>query len=298
MAAITRHFSKQRLAEPGIQTLTIDDVPRLRLRHPDHERLVIDQVASHPGRSVWLPDTLEHLIVSPWRHRAEIANVEDIDATAHAEDLMRAAADRCAAMGDALFITIDLEETRPSSFYTASGLERVEQIITYDFPRFGRRAPVSSRLRVIEADPRDPEHLKALREIDHRAFPWLWWNSDEEFLHYRTVPGVRIGLGLLEERPVSYFGVTAFSGWGHVDRIAVDPKLQGKGLGRATLSAATELLFSLGAQRVGLSTQSTNILSQHLYESFGFLRTPSHDYSLFGRLLPSHPDYPMVAGSR
>lgn len=298
MAVITRMPGEPLTPAPNVATLTAADVPRLRLRHAHHEREVIDQVEAFPGRSVWIPETLEYLVVTPWRHRYEIAHVEDMEAARHAEALTTAAAERCANAGDALFLTLDILETRPDSFYEASGLQCIEEILTYDLPRHGRAVSAAPALRVIEADPRDPEHLTELRRLDHAAFPWLWQNSDDEFRHYRGVPGVRIGIGMMGGRAVSYFGVTAFSGWGHLDRIAVDPSLQGRGVGRETLARATEVLFSLGAQRVGLSTQSTNTISQRLYESYGFHRTPAHDYRLYGRLLPAHPDFPETVPTR
>jgi hypothetical protein len=44
-------------------------------------------------------------------------------------------------------------------------------------------------------------------------------------------------------------------------------------------------LAAAGAKRVGLSTQARNMRSRRLYEAYGFHRSPSHDYSVFGRWL-------------
>jgi len=81
---------------------------------------------------------------------------------------------------------------------------------------------------------------------------------------------------------VAYFGVTLFPDWGHLDRVAVVPEHQGRGLGLETLGLAVDTMRRRGARRVGLSTQRTNVRSQRLYERFGFQRTPDHDYRLFG----------------
>jgi ribosomal protein S18 acetylase RimI-like enzyme len=93
---------------------------------------------------------------------------------------------------------------------------------------------------------------------------------------------VEIYLGLIDGIPVSYVGITTFPSWGHLDRIAVDPDLQGKGYGRFALAFAVETLLARGARKVGLSTQSTNERSQRLYLKYGFRRTNDHDYDLWG----------------
>ena len=130
--------------------------------------------------------------------------------------------------------------------------------------------------------PADDEAMADLLRIDHAAFPWLWRNSVEEFAAYVRTPGVRLALGRDGARAVAYIGATSYAGWGHLDRIAVAPEAQGRGFGREALAAAIDLLTADGARRVALSTQRANERSQRLYERFGFRRSPSHDYRLYG----------------
>jgi ribosomal protein S18 acetylase RimI-like enzyme len=59
--------------------------------------------------------------------------------------------------------------------------------------------------------------------------------------------------------------------------------LQGRGLGKAALDWAVMSLARSGAKRVGLSTQARNMRSRQLYESYGFRRSPSHDYKIYAR---------------
>ncbi|HYY85431.1 MAG TPA: hypothetical protein VE686_13140, partial [Beijerinckiaceae bacterium] len=58
----------------------------------------------HPGRSVWVPSTLEYVLIGPWRNRPEIASIEDLVAVRHFEELLRAAVERCADLGDELML--------------------------------------------------------------------------------------------------------------------------------------------------------------------------------------------------
>jgi ribosomal protein S18 acetylase RimI-like enzyme len=124
--------------------------------------------------------------------------------------------------------------------------------------------------------------LADLVRIDHAAFPWLWWNSPEEFVAYGGTPGVQLFVGRLAGRVVAYVGLTHYLGWGHLDRIAVEPAAQGQGLGGQALAFAIGVLLRSGARRVGLSTQRRNVRSQRLYERFGFRRSPGYDYRLYG----------------
>src|SRR5688500_378034 len=101
------------------RTLTDATVESLRLnwqakiRTEDVRRILY----SYPGRSVWLPETLEFAVVAPWRHRSEVANIRHLVAVRHPELLIEAAVERCAAARAELVISIELEEVRRPAFY-------------------------------------------------------------------------------------------------------------------------------------------------------------------------------------
>ena len=240
-----------------------------------------------PGLSVWDPESLEYAIAGPWRNRTDIVNVAEIAAVRDAESLVSALVERSHAVGVELVLTLEIDERRSPAFFARCGFEHVEQVITYDIDR--RDAPKFERSRnlvFIPVDVRDASILASLGEIDRAAFPWLWWNSDEEVQIYADSPGVEMYVALADGEPVAYTGFTVFPGWGHLDRIAVRPDLQGSGYGAATLAFTVETLFHRGSRRVGLSTQATNHRSRRLYERFGFRRTPGHDYDLYGSTRP------------
>ncbi|HEX3721995.1 MAG TPA: GNAT family N-acetyltransferase, partial [Nitrolancea sp.] len=171
-----------------------------------------------------------------------------------------------------------------NAFYLSAGYELIEEIVIYELSKFGADTVQPGSLQFEPVDLRAPGTFQQLLTLDHRSFPWLWWNSREEFTNYAESFGVNIYLGRdQDKRPVSYLGITRFRNWGHLDRIAVDPELQGKGYGWETLDWAVRSLLQSGARRIGLSTQARNIRSRRLYERYGFQRVPAQDYALFGQ---------------
>jgi ribosomal protein S18 acetylase RimI-like enzyme len=125
--------------------------------------------------------------------------------------------------------------------------------------------------------------------VDHASFPWLWWNDLPELSYYTNQPDVAVYLIYLNHtQPVGYFGYTIYDEWGHLDRLAVVPGMQGKHIGAFMLSFAIKDMAQRGAKRVTLSTQDNNYQSQKLYEGFGFQRVRNLEYSLIGKMLGEH----------
>ncbi|MCC2629622.1 MAG: GCN5-related N-acetyltransferase [Thermomicrobiales bacterium] len=236
----------------------------------------------HPGRSVWVPTTLEYALIGPWRNRPEIASIEDLVAVRHLEELLRAAIERCADQGDELVLTVELDSQRSPARYERAGLDMLEEVITYELGSVREAWSGSGRIRLVRVQANDKAAIDLVTSIDQASFPWLWRNNRAEFDAYLDTPGVEVWLLEADDDPVAYFGVTLFPDWGHLDRIAVVPQQQGRGFGLETLGLAVDTMKKRGARRVGLSTQRSNRRSQRLYERFGFQRTPAHDYRLFG----------------
>jgi ribosomal protein S18 acetylase RimI-like enzyme len=241
-----------------------------------------EALARNPERSVWIPETLEYALVGMWRNRPEIASVDELVAVRNIEPLLRSAFELCVEHGDDLLLAIELETHRGPSRFERAGMELLEEVITYELDIPQVRPIMRNEYPFLPIRAGDAEAITLIATLDQEAFPWLWQNSRREFAAYLETPGVDVSLLELEGLPVAYVGTTLFSGWGHLDRIAVAPRLQGRGLGRAALAFAIETLRRQGARRIGLSTQGTNWRSQRLYERFGFIRTPDLDYQLFG----------------
>jgi ribosomal protein S18 acetylase RimI-like enzyme len=269
-----------------LRVLQPEDVRSLRMPWDGRydEREIREIVTTGPKVSVFNRRTGEFLIGGSWRHRTEIATVLELAATAGAIDLIHAFAEACALEGIELVVASEQAEKRKREFYAGALLAPVEDIIVYELARVRPAPPNLQGLRFEPFDPDNVEQFEGLLELDHQSFPWLWWNSADEFLEYAGAPGVQIDVGRDETgRIVAYTGTTRFRTWGHLDRIAVAPDVQGRGLGKAALDWAVMTLARSGAKRVGLSTQARNTRSRRLYESYGFRRSPSHDYRIYAR---------------
>jgi GNAT superfamily N-acetyltransferase len=265
------------------------DVGRLRLEH--HPRVDAAEAAAllveAPGASFWIPDTAEFLLVTPWRRRQDLVTIHTFGAFSHERHLVERVAQQAASHGRAGLVLVDVNESRRPAFYARHRFERLEDLVTYT-----HRAPM--QLAAAMRDPavqfqlvelHTPELLDAVEALDHAAFPWFWWNSREEFLASLADPAVEVWAGLLGQDVVSYVAMTSYHRWGHLDRIATCPELEGRGIGRASLAFAAGRLTRLGARQVALSTQGRNERSRELYHRAGFERTPRDDYSVYVRVL-------------
>lgn len=282
-------------ADPhGIVALTEDDLPALRLHL--HTRLSVDEVHRAvrmlPGLSQWHPRSGEFVIVTPWRHRQDIITLREVSAFHHESELISAVFAAAEQKELAACITAETYERRRPIFYSRNGMELVETIIAY------RHNSVGGFFDAIETPQQDfvpvtldnPELLQKVMETDHAAFPWLWRNMPGEFHWWMNQPSVEVWAGLIDGEVASYFGTTFFTQLGHLDRIAVHPSFQGRGLGAESLTLALQRMAHRGLSKAALSTQQGNPVSQRLYERMGFRRSGKDDYQMYGTLLPAAPE--------
>jgi ribosomal protein S18 acetylase RimI-like enzyme len=271
---------------PVVEPLSVADLSALNAGgNPRVDSIDLQAVLEHaPGQSFWIPETGEFILVQEWRNRSELPSIHTLWSFTNDDLLLRAAANAAERAGAAALIMLETGERRRPAFYHQHGFTNIEIIRTYEHiePEVLAKqgAPGVQRFTRVTIDRLDL--LEAVLHIDHTAFPWFWWNSRSEFLTYVRYPGVEVWAGLSEDMVVSYFGFTAFNSWAHLDRIAVAPGRQGQGLGRSAVAFATERMLRGGATRVGLSTQSSNRASRHLYETLGFRHTRQSDYDVYG----------------
>ncbi len=286
----------RRAETPDVRVLTPEDVPLLRLGW--HNRLDTHEaqrlVASYPGRSVWIPESREFAMVAPWRHRDEVATIHELSAIRHVDAVVDAVVSCCRDAGAALVLMTELTERRRPAFYDRICFQPLEEVITYELELPIANPMSAAPLTFVPVLAADEAGLAELIRLDHAAFPWLWWNSELEFRAYASTPGVDLFLGMLDGRPISYVGTTSYAGWGHLDRIAVDPETQGAGWGKRSLAFAVSHLASRSARRIGLSTQRDNVRSQRLYEGVGFRRSRGNDYRLCGAVLRQPEDQSLL----
>ena len=272
------------LLSPAPRPLSPEDVWSLRLpwASPFDARSLARHLRAHPDRSVWIPETGEYLIGEPWRHRAAVTTIVDSVTRDNGAALVDALCDPHNGSGHELVVMTDFVGARPEGAYTHIGLERLQDVICYEM-RVQSPDPPHGTLAFQQVDMA-ADDFAALLAVDHAAFPWLWWNTREEFAAYAAVPGVELHVGYDPAwTPVAYVGITHFQGWGHLDRIGVLPTRQGSGHGTEALRFAVHRLAAAGAERIGLSTQADNTRSQRLYHRFGFRRTYQNDYLIDGK---------------
>lgn len=282
----TLHELDSRFPGEPIELLQLADIGRVRqtwdarYTHAD-----LRQIVATPGWMVlWNVQSGEYVVTGPWRHRHEVLEIVEIAASGGAIELVHAVMREAVRKGIDLVLVPERHERRKAQFYAAVGFEPIEDIIIYELHslRPPRHRPLHPVFTPVDMD--DPAQKQQLLELDHASFPWLWWNSTGEFDNYAQANGVVIEMARDDQgAPIAYVGYTRLRGWGHLDRIAVAPGQQGRGLGRLALEYAVARMVSMGARRVALSTQSDNHVSRALYESYGFRRNHSHDYRLYGR---------------
>lgn len=279
------------------QVLQPADLFRLRLEL--HPRLDLDEadevLRQRPGASFWIPESEEFILVQPWRNCDEISAIHTFGAFANEDMLVNAVMNHARETGQAGMVAVDLHETRQPSFFQRHGLTRAEEIVTYTRANLhALREPVTpSLLSMTRVEAGTSPLLDAVVDLDHRAFPWFWWNSVLEFEIYLDYPSVEVWAGTIDDEVVAYAGITRYRGWAHLDRIAISPDRQGMGLGRDMLHQIMRQAARRGAQSLALSTQRGNQRSRRLYERSGFVPTPRDDYRIH---LASFDDERMLAG--
>lgn len=269
-----------------IRSLTLADIVRMRSRlDADFDVGAIERVVrSYPGRSLWDSRSLEVIVVGPWRHRHDVASVVGMKSVRMARELILEAMRQSARLGAAAFLMLEWDERRNPAFYGALGLDLLDSVVPYE-RQINTFDSAWSGAYPDNLHSLDVDDIPDLVGVDNAAFPWLWINNSDEFIDYLENPSVRIVGHRVGGRLVSYLGFTSFGLWGHIDRIAVLPEMQGGGMGKELMAAALGLLHQDGATTVGLSTQESNWKSQRLYQRLGFRRTRQNNYRVYGAYL-------------
>jgi ribosomal protein S18 acetylase RimI-like enzyme len=224
------------------------------------------------------------VIVDAWRRRPEIASLAGVRAPGNEAALIRGSVERCRELGLDAFLIIEWDEIRRPEFYDSLGLSLLDEVLPFDID--SRKLATGSQTpgEVVRIHSMSSQWADSLLELDHEAFPWLWINSRSEFEHYLGSLSVEVWGQVVEGRLATYVGFTAYGDWGHIDRIAVHPDFQRRGLARELMHHAGRRMQRLGVRTIGLTTQAGNWKSQRLYHQLGFRRTPRNRYAVYGVL--------------
>jgi ribosomal protein S18 acetylase RimI-like enzyme len=224
----------------------------------------------------------ERLRVGAWRGDGSVAYVAPVTDRPPSAALVRHACTVLASRGYREVLTAALAEPERSGFL-AAGFETKDSLhlLAHD-------------LRVIPSAPE--AHLRRGRrsdrqpalDVDHRAFP-AFWRLDAGGLHeaMSATPSARFRVALLDRRIVGY-AVTGRAGRrGYLQRLAVDPAVQRRGIGRALVVDCLQWLQHRGVTHAVVNTQVANEPALQLYLAMGFRLQPS-GLEVLGRAIADH----------
>lgn len=130
----------------------------------------------------------------------------------------------------------------------------------------------------------EPEDLEAVTTVDNTAFQPLWSNS-RTLLHLAYKQAIYATVSYDEEGITGYQISTPAQYGGHLGRLAVLPRAQGKGIGYALLYDLQRFFSKERNFRLSVNTQDKNHKSISLYKKAGFVPTaeifPVYQYQFY-----------------
>lgn len=149
------------------------------------------------------------------------------------------------------------------------GFRPLTDVVTLS--KFDRSLPVPSPSSA-DLRPASDADIPAVVAVDRAAFTPHWWHG-EDTMRRRAAAAAHFAVAVLAGKVVGYVGGELRLPVAHLNRIAVHPAYQGRGVGAALLRDALRAFWRQGAGYVTLNTQSDNVYSQRLYRRFGFEAT-------------------------
>lgn len=242
---------------------------RLPLTSRFNGRSLAAHAERHPAMGLVAEGGRQYAIAGPWRHRAEIAELLEVSSGNLRSHLVERLGHLLRDQGVRLVVLDYGLGALDPRFFRAEGFDLIERIIELERPDRPVEFVRAPDLTIRRYQPADRE---AILDLERASFPWLWWNSPEEWENYLRTREVEVIVGTVQGRIVGYAGSVVFGRDGHLDRLAVRESEQGKRFGAALLAVALERMRRRGATKIALTTQETNLRSQTLYVRNGFQR--------------------------
>lgn len=275
------------------------EVPRLHLRYDSlFTRVALEEHARDCPGLAWTNDHYEYIVADRWKSREAICDILELSGPGRGfRGLLPAAlrdahwSERRAGLieglvgnlrqrGCSLALVGEKEAARSIQPFLALGFEPVEDIVYYRKPD----SSVSGSTGKLTVRPLRHADIPELVQLEEKVFPWLWWYGDSEWYLVTLLADVETNLAYLDGRLIGYETHTVRGDRGHLDRLGIDPAVQGQRLGEELLVLSLRRISQLGAKEVGLSTQRDNARARRLYEKYGF-RMTSHTLRYYGRIL-------------
>jgi GNAT superfamily N-acetyltransferase len=113
-------------------------------------------------------------------------------------------------------------------------------------------------------------HHRALLDVDARAFDSFWKLDRANLLEaIQATPATRV-VGAFTPGLTGYAVTGLAADHGYLQRLAVEPATQGRGVGTALVEDALAWLVERGATGASVNTQEQNVRALSLYERVGF----------------------------
>ncbi len=275
------------------------DVRRVSLRYDSlFTRPSLQEHAREYPDLCWTSEQREYIVGGRWKSRDDVGEILELSGPARGlrgllsgrgsdgEWLPRRAAlveslvDAYQRRGAQLVVLSEREAERNAHAYRSLGFAAIEDVVYLRKPDAEAPAP-RQRLVLRACTFADLDDLLAL---ERRVFPWLWWYGVDEWFMISMLTDVETILAFWEGNLIGYETHTV-RGWnGHLDRIGIDPAVQGQRFGEELLLHSIRRIGELGGRNVGLSTQRANAKAQRLYRKYGF-RPTGQSLNFFGRVV-------------
>ena len=112
-----------------------------------------------------------------------------------------------------------------------------------------------------------PEDAEQVAEIDFKSFSVPWKMTD--YWKYSQEKNIEAVVGEIEKKIIAYAAAFVSFEEAEVFKIAVEPKLRGRGFGTKIFSELIEVCKLRGAKAITLEVRPSNIAAVKMYESFG-----------------------------
>ncbi|CAA9214307.1 MAG: hypothetical protein AVDCRST_MAG76-309 [uncultured Acidimicrobiales bacterium] len=215
----------------------------------------------------------ERARTGPWRGSPEVALLTPLPgAPLPTLAFVRRCVDTLSARGFSAVVTGALAPAEQRAFL-AAGFAEAERLhlLSHSLSRLPRVHCQAARLRRARSGERD-----AVLRVDAASFPSFWQLDDAGLTDALTAtPHSRFTVAVDGSGWVVGYAISGRSGRnGYLQRLAVDPGEQGRGLGRALVVDGLRWLSRWRAEQCVVNTQWGNEVALGLYERVGFRRLP------------------------
>lgn len=213
----------------------------------------------------------ERLRTGAWRGHGEIAYLSPLpDGPLPSVAFVRHCLDQLAARGFSRVVTTALSVQEQSGFLGAGfGVEEDLHLLVHD-------------LRGLPPVPAAPlhratrHHRRGVLEVDAAAFPAFWRIDDQGLADaLSATPHTRFRVAAGHAGVIAYAVSGRAGRRGFLQRLAVNPRHQRQGVGRALALDGLHWFRRWRVEQAVVNTQLDNAAALSLYESLGFRREPT-----------------------